>query len=91
MKSAKRVEAQDEKVVKDKQGDTGGDGGVQVTGWKDAPDPGLKTYTGYVVFYGRLGTSAWSGWAAATKESAEAAAASTPAKAVEAAPRPAGE
>jgi hypothetical protein len=32
------------------------------------------------VFYGRLGTSSWSGWSPATKESAEAANASTPAK-----------
>jgi hypothetical protein len=75
VKAAKRVEAQDESVVSDKKGDTGADGGVQVSGWKDAPDAGLKSYTGYVVFYGRLGTSRWSGWTKATKESAEAAAA----------------
>lgn len=80
VKAAKRVEAQDESVVADQKGDTGGDGGVQVTGWKAAPDAGLKKYTGYVVFYGRLGTSRWNGWTKATKESAEAAAASTPAK-----------
>jgi hypothetical protein len=72
--AAKRVEAQDESVVDDKTGDTGGDGGVQLSGWKNAPDAGLKHYTGYVVFYGRLGTSAWAGWTKATKESAEAAA-----------------
>lgn len=77
VKAAKRVEAQDETVVSDKKGDTDHDGGVQVTGFKPVPDPG-KGYTGYVVFYGRLGTSPWHGWEAATKESAEAAAA-TPA------------
>lgn len=90
VKAAKRVEAQDESVVADKQGDTGADGGVQVSGWKDAPDAGLKQYTGYVVFYGRLGTSAWSGWTKATKESAEAAAASAPAPEAPA-PTPAGD
>lgn len=72
VKAAKRVEAQDETVVSDKANDTGADGGVQVSGWKEAPDAGLKHYTGYVVFYGRLGTSPWHGWTEATKESAEA-------------------
>jgi hypothetical protein len=72
---AKRVEPQNEGVISDAKADTGGDGGVQITGWKPVPDAGLKSYTGYVVFYGRLGTSPWHSWTAATRESAQAAAA----------------
>jgi hypothetical protein len=72
---SKRVEAQDEGVVHDKKGDTNKDGGVQVTNWNAVPDTNPNKYTGYVVFYGRLSASAWSGWSPATKESAEAAAA----------------
>jgi hypothetical protein len=45
----------------------GGDGGVQITGESSVPDPGSKIYTGYVVYYGRLGTSPWNGWRPATK------------------------
>jgi hypothetical protein len=77
--AAKRVEAQNEDVVSDKKGDAANDGGVQITGWRSVPDAGLSSYTGYVVFYGRLGTSAWHVWTAATRESAEAAARPAPA------------
>jgi hypothetical protein len=51
-------------LTKSKQG---GDGGVQVTGEHLVPDPGSKSYTDYVVYYGRLGTSPWSTWTKATK------------------------
>jgi len=76
--AAKRIEAQNEGVITDEKADTAGDGGVQVTGWKSAPDAGLKSYTGYVVFYGRLGTSPWHNWTAATRASAQAAATAQP-------------
>jgi hypothetical protein len=35
----------------------GGDGGVQITDEVGVPDTGWKSYTRYVLYYGRLGTS----------------------------------
>jgi hypothetical protein len=46
---------------------SGGDGGVQITSEQDVPDKGRSSYTGYVVYYGRLGTSPWNGWTPAKK------------------------
>jgi hypothetical protein len=46
---------------------SGGDGGVQITREQAVPDHGLSSYTGYVVYYGRLGTSPWSGWTPAQR------------------------
>lgn len=75
--SAERIEANIGGAMEDKETDgggakdkkgkfVGGDGGVQVTGAKKVPDAGLSSYAGYVVFYGRLGTSRWANWTPAT-------------------------
>lgn len=59
---AKRIEAQSKDVVAEKSADSNGDGGVQLTGDHPVPDHGLASYTGFVVYYGRLGQSRWYGW-----------------------------
>jgi hypothetical protein len=89
--AAVRVEAQDERAFKNKAADKNNDGGVQVTTPQPVPDSNPNGYKNYLVFYGRLGTSPWNGWTAATKESAAAAAsaaATTPAATTPAATTP---
>ena len=71
--SAQRIEANIGGAMEDKKSDgggaqdkkgryLGGDGGVQITGEKAVPDAGLSSYSGYVVFYGRLSSSRWAAW-----------------------------
>jgi len=68
--AANRIEAQ--VAQRSMKGDTAHDGGVQLTGMQPVPDANPMKYSDNVVFYGRLGTSKWHGWNAATRASAEA-------------------
>jgi hypothetical protein len=68
--TAQRIEANEPGAGTLKRSSAGGDGGVQITLEQPVPDRGLKTYTGYVVYYGRLGTSPWAGWKPATAATA---------------------